>query len=120
MSETLIPPSGGVSSGEAAGATFVDHGATGAAENIDVTAGEWHRATQDQACTYTFTAPPDDGQVYVIKLLLTTITGVPTWPASVNWPDAAVPSLAGRSWLTFVTLNGGTDWDGFVSGKALA
>lgn len=48
-----------------------------------------------------------------------------TWPSSsiLKWPGGAVPTLSSAAnredWLTFVSVDGGTSWRGFVAGKDL-
>jgi hypothetical protein len=46
-----------------------------------------------------------------------------TFPASVKWADGTIPDLDISSAdfiLVFVTVNGGTAWRGFLSGKSYA
>ena len=46
-----------------------------------------------------------------------------TWPASFYWPNGEAPSITSgsnkRDILSFVTLNSGSTWYGFVSGQNL-
>jgi hypothetical protein len=96
------------------------HGATGAAETIDVANGNVHVVTQDEACEYTFANPASATTACSFTLIMTAVTGAATWPASVNWPDGLAPTLTDRCILTFVTVDGGTTWDGFLAGSGLA
>lgn len=96
-----------------------NHGNTGSTETIDLANGNVHVVTQDQACTYTFATPSSSIRSCSFTLIITAVTGAATWPASVNWTDGIVPSLSGRCVLTFITINGGTDWDGFIAGRAM-
>lgn len=44
-----------------------------------------------------------------------------SWPASIKWPSATPPTLTTtngkRDIFSFVTLDGGTNWYGFVGGQ---
>ena len=44
-----------------------------------------------------------------------------TWPVSVDWPGGTAPTLtsSGVDVLTFVTINAGTTWMGFLAGGDL-
>lgn len=97
--------------------TVQAHGNTGATETIDLANGNVHTATQDQACTYTFTGATN-GKACSFTLILASVSGAATWPASVNWPGGVAPSLSGRCVLVFSTTDGGTTWDGFLAGGA--
>jgi hypothetical protein len=95
------------------------HGNTGATETINIGNGNYHTATQDQACTYTF-AGATNGRLCSFTLELASVTGAATWPASVDWPDGTAPTLSGKTILTFWTTDGGTVWNGALVGKAFA
>lgn len=95
------------------------HGNTGSTETIDLANGNVHVVTQDQACTYTFTGAIT-GVACSFTLVITAVTGAATWPASVKWPTATAPTLSGRCVLTFLTVDGGTIWDGFLAGSGMA
>lgn len=47
-----------------------------------------------------------------------------TWPEEVKWPGGTEPTLStapnARDWFTFLTVNGGITWDGFVAGLGMA
>lgn len=99
--------------------TVVAHGNTGATETIDISQGNVHTAAQDQACVYTFSgATASKGCSFT--LILTSVSGAATWPASVKWPDATAPTLSGVTIITFITTDGGTVWYGMSAGKAFA
>lgn len=58
--------------------------------------------------------------------LIFTADGTPrtvTWGASILWPSATAPTLTSvvnkQDIFSFITLNGGTSWYGFVGGQAL-
>lgn len=47
-----------------------------------------------------------------------------TWPASVNWPNATAPTMTAangkKDIFTFLTLDGGVYWYGFIAGQIYA
>ena len=58
--------------------------------------------------------------------LIFTADGTPrtvTWGASILWPSATAPTLTSvvnkQDIFSFITLNGGSSWYGFVGGQAL-
>ena len=112
-----IPPGTYVTATGGGQETVATHGNTGPTETIDLTAGNVHVATQDQTCTYTFTGATAS-KACSFTLILTSVTGAATWPASVDWADGTAPTLTGLSVLTFLTTNAGTTWLGFPAGKA--
>lgn len=89
--------------------------ASGATETLSG-AYSMHRVTMDQACTFTFTSPPD-GAVFA---LLLSGAFTPTFPASVDWPDGTPPTYTTPSLYVFSTFDGGTTWLGSQIGKAFS
>jgi hypothetical protein len=71
----------------------VNNGNSGAAKNIDWTAGPKQTVTLTANTTLTFTAPP--GPCTVTLRLVQDATGgrTVTWPATVKWAGAAAPVL---------------------------
>tara|TARA_B100002019_G_C21115919_1_gene520859 strand:- start:82 stop:645 length:564 start_codon:yes stop_codon:yes gene_type:complete len=72
--------------------------------------------------TYTFAnAPQSSAFGFTLKLIQDpAATGYSvTWPASVNWPSAAAPTLTntanGVDMMVFTTNDGGTNFYGFVA-----
>jgi len=113
-------------------AVFKDYGETlnaigsigGGTQDIDLTLGNVISGTVDTSTTtFTFSNPPASGTCGSFTLFLTN-GGSQTvnWPASVDWASGTAPTLtpAGVDILTFVTLDGGTTWYGFVAGLAMA
>lgn len=95
----------------------------GGTQDIDLELGNVVSATVDTSTTtFTFSNPPDSGKGGSFTLRLTN-GGSQTvnWPASVNWAGGTAPTLttSGVDVLTFITLDGGTNWDGFLSGADL-
>ena len=102
--------------------TVYAHGTTGGAKTIDLTNGNIQTITLNAATTFTFSNPPASGKAGSLTIILTqgaTAYSV-TWPASVDWSLGSTPDLEGVSAdyvLTFITLDGGTKWFGWLSGR---
>ncbi|MCZ7645307.1 MAG: hypothetical protein M5U26_08485 [Planctomycetota bacterium] len=95
----------------------------GGTQDIDLTLGNVVSGTVDTSTTtFTFSNPSTSGVACSFSLVLTN-GGSQTvnWPASVDWPNGVAPTLtaAGVDVLTFLTLDGGTTWYGFVAGLDL-
>jgi hypothetical protein len=103
--------------------TLTASGNTGATETLDLTNGNAFSATVNASCTFTFSNPPITGKLGEFVLIITNGgSSAVTWPASVDWPAATVPTLttAGVDVLTFITQDAGTTWLGFTSGLDLS
>tara|TARA_B100000700_G_scaffold331737_1_gene467787 strand:- start:17988 stop:18395 length:408 start_codon:yes stop_codon:yes gene_type:complete len=92
----------------------------GGAQDIDLEDGNVVSATVDTSeTTFTFSNPPASGSCGSFTLILTN-GGSQTvnWPASVDWPSGASPTLtsSGVDVLSFFTVDGGTIWYGFECG----
>lgn len=75
----------------------------------------------------TFESAPDAGKAGSFTLILTqdeTGGHSISWPKSVKWPGGTAPALGsaagGDTVLTFVTIDGGVTWRGFLAGKDFA
>jgi len=94
-------------------------GNTGANQDFDIGVANVFSAIVDQAVTFTFTVSVTGTEAASFSLLLQDGGNFAvTWPNSVRWPGGTAPTLTsnGIDWLTFVTLDNGTNWDGFLSG----
>ena len=94
-------------------------GNLGSTETFNLETANFFSATLDQACTFTFSNPAGSGNFCGFVLALTNGGAFTiTWPASVDWPGGAAPTLtaAGLDILVFVTYNAGTNWNGLVAG----
>lgn len=92
----------------------------GGTQDIDLEAGNVVTGTVDTSeTTFTFSNPSASGTACSFTLILTN-GGSQTvnWPASVDWAGGTAPSLtaSGVDVLTFVTVDGGTNWYGFAAG----
>lgn len=91
--------------------------ASGASETLDVSLYGVHDVTMDQNCTLTFTNPAASGKASSFTLILRGAF-TPTWPGTVDWPDATEPTYATPSVYVFMTVDGGTTWLGSSAGSA--
>ncbi len=96
----------------------------GGTQDIDITAGNVVTATVDtSANTFTFSNPSATGKGCSFTLILTNgASQTVNWPASVDWAGGTAPTLtaAGVDILTFMTIDAGTIWYGFLAGAAMA
>jgi hypothetical protein len=95
-------------------------GNTGAAATINLNNGTFVTATLTDNCTFTFSNPGNSATSFT--LLLTndaTPSRTITWPPSVKWPNAVVPTrteTANKTDVyTFFTYDSGTTWWGSLS-----
>ena len=97
---------------------------SGTTPSVDVGARDTYTLSTSGNTTFTFTGAPSSGQVGTFSLIITAGgTHTLTWPASVDWaggtaPDA--PASGEKDIYTFMTVDGGTTWYGFLSGDAMA
>jgi hypothetical protein len=104
------------------GETVNAHGNTGTAATLALSSGNVITATLTGNCTFTFSMTSVPSGSYSFTLILTndgTAGRTITWPASVKWPNASVPTrttTANRTDVyTFFTTNSGTNWFGNLS-----
>ncbi len=101
------------------------HGTTGGSITCNLEDGNIHTITLNAATTFAFSNPPASGKAGSLTLIInqgTTAYAV-TWPSSVDWSGGSAPDLSTVSTdyvLTFLTLDGGTTWRGWLSGSAFA
>jgi len=95
-----------------------------ASVTADMELGNFFDLTLDQVTTLVFDNPPASGRAGSFTLIVRQdVTGgrLITWPGSVNWEGAAAPTLSTGAnqidMLSFITINGGTTWFGFLGGK---
>ena len=74
-------------------------------------------ATMSANTTFTFPTPTTLGHCFILHLAG---AFVPTWPASVDWPDGSAVTYATPTIYTFVTTDTGTTWFGSSMGSAFA
>lgn len=98
-------------------------GNTGTAPTLDLSNGTFVTATLTGNASFAFslgTGVTSDAISFTLHLTNDATPGrTITWPVSVKWPNATVPTrttTAGKTDVyTFYTFNGGTDWYGVLS-----
>ena len=97
---------------------------SGTTPSVNVGARDTYTLTTSGNTTFTFTGVPSSGQVGTFSLIITAGgTHTLTWPASVDWAGGAAPDApaSGETQIyTFMTVNGGTTFYGFLAGDAMA
>lgn len=91
-----------------------------AANNIDLSSGNYFTKTITTATTFTVSnVPSSDTAISFILDLTNGGVGAITWWTGVKWVGATPPTLttSGRDSLAFYTYDGGTTWTGLVLGK---
>lgn len=102
---------------------YVIAAATGAVD-IDISNGNVFDITLSGNTTFSFSTPSPSGPAFSITLILRQggTSRTVTWPASVKWSNDTIPDVSDinkTAILTFVTINGGTRWYGFLAGNKL-
>ena len=96
----------------------------GGTQALDIALCNVQTATVDTSTnTFTFDNPSATGKSCSFTLILTNGgSQTVTWPASVDWAAATAPTLtaSGVDVLTFMTVDNGTIWYGFLAGAAMA
>ena len=98
------------------------------ATTVDCEAGNAFSHTLTENTTFTFSNPPASGTAYSFSIEIiqdASASGFTvTWPASVDWPSGAAPTLtataSAKDVFVFTTRDSGTTWYGFTAGLALA
>lgn len=93
----------------------------GGTQDVDLDLGGVVTGTVDTSTTtFTFSNPAPSGTACSFTLILTNANSQTiNWPASVSWPSGNAPALtlSGVDVLTFMTVDGGTIWHGFVASE---
>jgi hypothetical protein len=101
-----------------------DHGSVGAAETIDLADANVHSVTLDDDCTFSFLGATTGVECRFRLLMQQDDTGswVPTFPASVVWPENTEPTWStdpgAVDVIEFLSVDGGTTWYGDAGGGA--
>jgi hypothetical protein len=93
-------------------------GNTGTAATINFESANFFSATSTAATTWAFSNPVASGDFGGFVLELTNGGAyTQTWPAAVDWPAGAAPTLtaSGKDLLVFVTRDGGTIYHGMAA-----
>lgn len=84
--------------------------------------------TLTENTTFTFSGEPATGTAFSFSLEIiqdASASGYTvTWPTEVDWPSGTAPTLtataSAKDIFVFYTRDGGTNWNGFIAGQALA
>ena len=93
------------------------------ASNIDLSAGNYFTKTISGTTTLTVSNVASSGTVNSFILQLTNGgSATVNWFSGVKWAGGTAPTLtsSGVDVLGFYTIDGGTTWEGFTLGKAMA
>ena len=93
------------------------------ASAIDLATGNYFTKTISTTTTFTVSNTASSGTVNSFILDLTNGgSATVNWWSGVKWAGGTAPTLtaSGRDVLGFFTEDGGTTWNGFVLGKAMA
>lgn len=112
-SKNLMPKSGGAFTA----AVQTKSNAIGAS-NIDLSLGNIFTKTISGATTFTLSNVPASGTVSSFILELTNPSTNVTFWSNVRWPSGVTPvfTATGKDILGFYTIDGGSNWNGFVLG----
>ena len=107
--------------------SFNTNATAGATPTIDLGNGNVHNLTLTANVTSLTITGQASGVACSFTLILhqdATGSRTVTWPAAVKWPSATAPTLSTAASavdiLTFVTIDNGTTWYGFLSGKGMS
>jgi hypothetical protein len=90
-----------------------------ATQTLDLsTANNHYRDITAAVTSLSFTNPRAGAHSFTLILAQGATLRAVTWPVSIAWAGGFAPSMAINKtyWITFVTLNGGTTWTGFLAG----
>ena len=97
-----------------------------ASVTIDLTTGNVFSLAADQNTTFVFSNPPASGKggAFTLKWIQDSSDRTATWPGSVDWAGGSAPTLTSGSAkvdiFTFITIDGGTIWYGFIAGQDMS
>jgi hypothetical protein len=100
------------------GETYFDAGNSGTAKTLDLVNGNVQKLTLTGNCTITLTGPSTGAYRSMLLYVFQDATGsrTITWPASVKWGTAGVPTLTTTASkmdkILLDTVDGGTNWYG--------
>ena len=96
------------------------------AATLNLRDGSVFTHTLSENVTYTFSNPAASGyaSIFTLKVIQDSSARTITWPGSVDWVAGTAPTLTatndGVDYVVFITIDGGTNYYGFVAGQALA
>ena len=102
---------------------YIEKSTAISASNIDLSAGNYFTKTMSGTTTFTISNAAASGLVNSFILQLTNGgSATVNWFSGVKWAGGTAPTLtaSGYDELGFFSIDGGTTWQGFVLGKAMA
>lgn len=105
---------------------YTNKGDNTGATTVNLDDGNVQRVRLTGNVTFTFSGSTNGEACSLTLILVQDGTGgrTVTWPGSVDWEAATAPTLSTAAnsvdILTFVTVDGGTTWYGFLVGKGMA
>ena len=98
--------------------------ASGSTRTLDLAVANVHQVTLNASCTFSFAgARSGEASTLALRLVNDSSGRAVTWPVSVKWPNGSAPTVNAANsvhWLTFISLDGGSSWDGFPGGLSFA
>ena len=140
LANTMLPKAGGTMSGEINAAdqlvtrpeikdyseTYNASSGSGTVD-LDLSTGNVFQHTASGGnVIFTFSNPPAAGKggAFTLKWIQDTSDRTATWPPAVDWAAATAPTLTSGSAkvdvFTFMTVDGGAIWYGFVAGQDMS
>ena len=120
---SFVPSTGTLTTSAILATEYKETSAAISASAIDLTAGNYFTKTISGTTTFTISNAASSGTVNSFILQLTNGgSATVNWFSGVKWAGGTAPTLtaSGYDELGFFTIDGGTTWQGFVLGKAMA
>ena len=99
-------------------------GSSGASKTLGLTGGNIQTVSNSASCTYTMPSGLTSGVGIAFTLIVTNGGAFTATFTGVKWAAGAAPTLTSGSGkvdiFTFLSIDGGTTWYGFVGGQAMA
>ena len=97
---------------------------SGTSITLDVSAADTYSKSTTGNTTFAFSNPPSSGTVGTFSLILTSGgSHTISWPSTLRWAGGsapAVPASGEKNIYTFMTVDGGSNYYGFLAGAAFA
>lgn len=110
-----------IKNGLSVGTRYLQTGVAMAANDVDLSLGNYFTKTISGATAITFTNAPASGLAVGFSVEINGDGSAITWPASVKWHLATAPTAtATKELYTFVTTDGGTTYYGKKAAEGLS
>ena len=120
---SFVPSTGTLTTSAILATEYKETSAAISASAIDLTLGNYFTKTISGTTTFTISNAASSGTVNSFILQLTNGgSATVNWFSGVKWAGGTAPTLtaSGYDELGFFSIDGGTTWQGFVLGKAMA